>query len=281
MLSQEEFEDLVRKIIEGKTTRKKIAKEYHINSRSLNLKITELAEINPELYQEFIKKFPYRPKTITNVNFVELVKEIMKEDKEIRDLVIKYNISTRTISRRISKMKDSEEIDESTGMTLGELYSLYRRYREDDLSFEDKAKIDSMKLGTVQDTKDFSEHRRKYLEDLISKYNQYIEQGISKKQAAEKLGYNFLDMYKKENELKRIVTENVTRKEIAERNSQKKELPDKSKTSKERMAEFKKRLEPSITIEVPLIMNDGINAEIKLNQTENEIDKTEVTVEEK
>lgn len=286
-IAQENFEELVRKIIAGELTRKEIAKEYHISARRLNLIITELSKTNPKLYQEFIAKFPYKPKEITNVNFVELTKQIMKEKQEIEVLSVKYGVSTRTIRRRISHMKGSKEIDESTEMTLDEIYDLYKRYREEELSLEDIEKIETMHVGIVQDTKEVVEHRRRFLEDLINKYHQYIDQGIPKKQVAEKLGYSFIDIYKKEGELRRIIIEAETRKGIEQGECGKENLTIPSKSAKEKMKRFKKGLEFSGTIETPLTTSeDNGNALLESNQkkdkkAENRIDETEVTVEEK
>lgn len=201
------FEELIGKVIAGEINRKQITREYHISSRTINLMITELSKTNPELYMRFIERFPYKPKEIENIDFVELVKEIMKQDKTIEDLSITYGVSTRTIRRRIGKMKDSNEIEISSGMTLDELYHLYKRYRAEDLSIEDKSIIQAMKVGKIQNAPNSQDARKNYLADLIARYNEYRRQGMSTRDAAKMLGYSFLDIYKKQGELERIITE--------------------------------------------------------------------------
>ena len=230
MISQEQFEELVRRVINGEVTRKEISKEYHISERKINFKITELATKNPQLYQEFISKFPYRPKTITNINFVELAKKIIKEGNQIGILAEQYDISTKTINRRIKEMKNSGIIDDLTGLTQGEIYDLYIKYRTGELSFEDEQFIESMQVGTIIE-KEKSDDRREYLEGILSKYYQYIAQGMSKAKAARMLGFEYPDMYKKEEELKRIETE-VSKTELSAR---------------EKMRGFKKELEFTTT----------------------------------
>lgn len=151
MLSQEQFEELVKRVIDGEITRKKISEEYHISERKINSRITELAIKNPQLYQEFISKFPYRPKTITNINFVELIKKIIKEGNQIGILAKQYGISTRTINRRIKTMKNSNIIDDLTGLTQGEIYDLYTKYKAGELSFRDEEIIENMQVGNIME----------------------------------------------------------------------------------------------------------------------------------
>ena len=59
-LSQKEFEEQIQRLIDGQTTRKKLAKEIGTDIRTLNKKIMEMSAKNPELYTEFLKKFPYK-----------------------------------------------------------------------------------------------------------------------------------------------------------------------------------------------------------------------------
>lgn len=233
-IDQKLFEELIEKVIAGEMTRRQITKEYHISARTTNLMITELSKTNPELYMRFIEKYPYKPKEIENINFVELTKKIIKEDKFIEDLATKYNVSTRTIRRRITNMKGSKEIEPSTGITLDELYNLYKRYRAEELSLEDREIIETMKVGEIQNAINSQESRKNYLENIINQYKEYRKQGIPTKKAAKMLGYSFLDIYKKQGELARILTEQ-RRKGKGEEYKHKSHI----KTQKEKMKLFK------------------------------------------
>ena len=234
-ISQEEFEEVVEKLIKGEITRNAILKQYHICSRTMNFRITELFEINPNLYKRFIEKFPYKPREITDINFVELAKEIMKDGREIGSIVVEYGVSERTIRRRIDNMKESNIIDNSTGMTLGELYMLYKRYRKGELSIEDKKLINIMKIGEIQGSQDSIENRKVYLENLLNRYEQYLEQGVSKKEAAQMLGFRTSDIFKRKQELKRIIIERQNSGYSTSETS-------RIKTSREKMQLFKGNL---------------------------------------
>lgn len=235
-IDQKLFEELIEKVIAGEMTRKQIPKEYHLSARTINLMITELAKANPQLYMRFINKFPYKPKEIENIDFVELTKQIMKQNTTIEDLAIRYNVSTRTIRRRIGKMKGSNEIEISSGMTLDELYFLYKRYRADELSMEDKSIIQAMNVGKIQNAPNSQDARKNYLANLIAKYNEYRSQGMSTRDAAKMLGYSFLDIYKKQGELERILTE---QKSKGASNNDNPIKPKKVEVSKEKMQLFK------------------------------------------
>lgn len=50
MINQMEFEKLIQQVIDGEISRKEISKQYHMATRTINSKITELAITNPKLY---------------------------------------------------------------------------------------------------------------------------------------------------------------------------------------------------------------------------------------
>lgn len=206
MIEQEKFEELIQQIIDGKITRKEISIRYRIAIRTINDRITKLATTNPELYRKFIDKYPFKPKAITHINFIELTKKVMKEECNLGDIGDVYDISVRTFSRRVRKMKDSDTLDELTGLPQREIYELYKKYSRRELSFDDKILIDNMKIGNIQEQERVTD-RKTSLEELLQKYYQLISEGLSKAEAARKLGFSYEDMYKKEDELKRIKTE--------------------------------------------------------------------------
>lgn len=207
-----EFEKLIQQVIDGEISRKEISKQYHMATRTINSKITELAITNPKLYQDFIHKFPFRPKEITHINFVELTKKIMKEEGELGTIINLYDISIRTFHRRLREMKDSDAIDELTGLQQKEIYNLYKKYNKGELSLEDKIRIEDMKIGDIVEKERVTD-RESFLEELLQQYYQFISQGLSKAEAARNLGFSYTDMYKKENELKRIKTEQKTKQQ--------------------------------------------------------------------
>lgn len=235
MIEQEEFEKLIRQVIDGKITRREISIQYGIAIRTINGRITELATTNPELYQKFIDKYPFKPKAITHINFVELTKKIMKEGCSVSGICGVYDISERTFSRRIREMKDSDTLDELTGLPQRKIYELYKKYSRRELSFDDEILIDNMKIGNIQEQERVTD-RKTSLEELLQKYYQLISEGLSKAEAARKLGFSYEDMYKKEDELKRIKTEQKV---------------------KQKKREFKKGLEVSNIPRIDIDLNQG------------------------
>lgn len=215
-IEQTIFEELIEQVINGKITRKEISKKYKISERKINAEITKLSETNPDLYRRFIVKFPFRPKTITNINYINLIKRIIKENIYIEDVEKQYEISRRTLSRRVSELKDSEEVELQSGLKNRELYELYKRYQRDRLSDEDREIISKFTYDVIR-KKEIYEDREQTLRQLIDEYNLYISQGFSKAESARRLGYTYSDMYKKEEELKRIQKEKESKKTFLER----------------------------------------------------------------
>jgi tRNA(His) 5'-end guanylyltransferase len=54
-INEEEFAKLIQSLIEGKTTRKKLAKTLDTDIRTLNNKIRKLSISNPELYEKYVQ----------------------------------------------------------------------------------------------------------------------------------------------------------------------------------------------------------------------------------
>ena len=103
-LTQKEFEEQIERVIDGQIGRKALAKELETDIRTLNRKITELADTNPNLYFKFIEKFPYKPKEI-KLNLEELA--LYAIQKGTRQAAIKFSISQRTVTRKVNKLKKS------------------------------------------------------------------------------------------------------------------------------------------------------------------------------
>lgn len=172
-ISQEEFEQSIQDIIDGKCTRVELQKRYHVDRVTLNNKIQELYVYNIDLYMAFIRKFPYKPREYTHINYRAMVIDIMKKGYNKRQLADQYEISDRTIARKINMLAETEP----------ELISLYRRvakYRKSqkrlpkDLQSEvDALPMEEIFLGGVIDKRE---------QELMEKEKQYTEtrmQGIS------------------------------------------------------------------------------------------------------
>ena len=210
-VSQEEFENTIRDIIEGRKSRARVIKELKTESRTFNNKIQELSMTNPELYREFIAAYPYKPKERKDINIIGLVIEMLKSDLTIQEMCEKYNIGYRTITRKITALKKSGNIEDV------QLYNLYKsiakkRSTSSPLSLEQKIAIESLERQEVQGISD-TERRKIELLELEKRY-QYLSLEFGKEEAAKRLGYTQNRIYKLLNELYRIkIEENAGRKD--------------------------------------------------------------------
>jgi len=170
-ISQEEFESKVQDIIDGKTTRVKLLNELKTDKITLNNKIQELVIYNPKLYMAFIKKFPYRPREYTHIDYEAIIIDILKKGYTRRELDDVYErVSSRTIQRKINVIKD----------TNPELVKLYRevseyRKRQKPLPKELQTQIDMLEekeifIGEICDKRreELLEKERKYQEAIIN-----------------------------------------------------------------------------------------------------------------
>ena len=123
-ISQQEFEEKVQDIIDGKTTRTQLQIDLRTDKNTLNNKIQELVVYNPELYRAFVQKFPYRPREYSHIDYEALIIDIMKKGYTRREWDEVYGISSRTIIRKIYCIEDENP----------ELINLYRevaKYRKE------------------------------------------------------------------------------------------------------------------------------------------------------
>lgn len=202
-LSQEEFEKQIQRLIKGEISRKNLAKELETDLRTLNNRIIRLAEVNPELYKRYIEKFPYRSKTRDNIDYEALIIEAMKTRSSLKEIANKYNVSIRTITRRIKEL-------EKEGSELIKLYRVYAKSLKEkkDIPFDFKQKIEDLELGTVK-LSEINEKKQREMEDIIRKFEELIGTGISKAEAARRLGYDgYPTIWKLYQALDRINTEN-------------------------------------------------------------------------
>lgn len=168
-ITQEDFEKKIQEVIEGKTTRTKLIKELKIDRVSLNNKIQELIIHNPDLYHTFIEKFPYIPREYTHINWRAMLIDIMKKGYTKFEAQEQYEISHRTISRKVYKVQEEDE----------ELVSLYREvssYRKRQKKLPEKLQkiVDELPeeeifVGGIYDKKiqELLELEKKYNEELL------------------------------------------------------------------------------------------------------------------
>lgn len=122
-ISQEDFESIIKDIIDGKCTRTELLKELKTDRVTLNNKIQELVVVNNALYMQFISKFPYVPREYTHIDYEAMIIDIMKKGYTKKQAAEQYGINDRTISRKINKVQKENP-------NLVELYREVAYYRK-------------------------------------------------------------------------------------------------------------------------------------------------------
>ena len=224
-ISQEEFENIVKDIIAGRKSKAMVIKELHTEARTLNNKIQELSMTNPELYEEFIKVKPYKPKERKDVNIVGFITELLTTGVNVQELADKYHIGVRTVSRKIAKLEKSDNPKER------DLYNLYKsvaqkKSHSQKLDIEEEllmSKLESIQTKQIDDT----ERRRQELLKFEREYEDLCMQ-VGKAEAAKRMGYTQNRIYKLLNELYRIEIERNAKEHLAKQGGedQKKEFKE-------------------------------------------------------
>lgn len=107
-LSEEEFENAIKRLINGEITKVKLAKELETDPRTLDNKIQEVSVTNPKLYNEYIRTLPYKQKGIDHIDYEALVIYMLKKGLTADEAAQKFEISRRTVSRRICELENKE-----------------------------------------------------------------------------------------------------------------------------------------------------------------------------
>ena len=168
-ISQEEFERKIEQVIKGENTRTKLIKDLKIDRVTLNRKIQELLVYNPNLYHEFISKFPYMPREYTHINWRAMLIDIMKKGYTKNEAEEQYEVSSRTISRKVYEVEKEDK----------DIVSLYRevskyRKRKEKLPFQLQEAVDDLPdeiifIGGIYDKKveELIELEKKYNDELL------------------------------------------------------------------------------------------------------------------
>lgn len=199
-LSKEEFEAKIQDLIDGKTTRKKLIKELETDSRTLNNKIREISEYNPELYSAFITKFPYRTRERNDLDYEALVIEIVQTGMTSAEAAQKYNVGGRTIQRKVNQLQKENPY-------LVDIYKQVKlnNSKQEKPSKELQHKIDELVPRPVVIC-EINGIRRRELEELERIYNERCLT-MSKEQAARSMGMAKPQMFKIMNQLRRLRVE--------------------------------------------------------------------------
>ena len=182
-ISQQEFELKVQNIIDGKTTRANLIKELKIDKITLNTKIQELAVYNPELYREFVVKFPYRPREYTHIDYEAVIIDILKKGYTRREWNDVYEVDSRTITRKIYDIEEKNP----------DLVSLYRkvseyRRRQKQLPEELIKAIEELEEKEIY-LCDICDKKREELLKREKEYNEAMYEGLGVAKASKRVGF--------------------------------------------------------------------------------------------
>lgn len=163
-IKQEEFEQRIRDILEGKCTRADLIKELKIDRITLNNEIQRLYVYNQELYFQFIAKFPYKPREYTHIDYEAMLIDIMKKGYTKKEAAEQYGIHDRTITRKAHQVgKEKPELE-----NLYREVSYYRKHKYK-LPQELQEKVNCLEekevfIGGIYDKRE---------EELLKKERQY------------------------------------------------------------------------------------------------------------
>lgn len=204
-VSQNEFEELIKGVLNGEISLKNIVAELETTYSAVNNRITAMRETNPELYAVYIEQRPYKPKRNSQIDSEALLINIMLGNLSLRQASAKFDIPLRTIDRRIVEVKKQNPT----------LYAIYTKYKEKEMTLEDVTFLFENK-GKVKSEQDASEIKLEEIIRISREYERLISEdnGLTRYQDAEKLGYTpqqIDEMYKK---ARRITTQKSFRKSI-------------------------------------------------------------------
>lgn len=205
-LSNEEFIEEIQRLIEGKITKVKLAKELETDTRTLDNKIQELSVTAPEIYRQYLNKFSYKQKQIDHIDFEALIIYMLKQGITLEEVATKFNISRQTISRRINELENEELVR----MYREVAYNRKHRMNNDLKLNED---IEQLEYRPVV-LREVNGRRKAELLAIEARFNKLCET-MDKTQAAKAMGYNDRDrVYKLLNELYKLEIEEYTKKAL-------------------------------------------------------------------
>lgn len=194
-ISQTEFENKVKDLIDGKITRKGLAKELNTDLRTLYGRINQLSVSNRQLYKEYIEKYPYKPKKISISDMDEFA--IMIIDSDVKTVGNKLGISMRTISRKINILKE-------TNPELYELYKMRYKHRTQKEQEEYMHKVEKFRKDETVVQRNEEDEQLYSLTMFAKRFNDLVKEGHSKAEASKMMGvYDYPTAYKKLRELER------------------------------------------------------------------------------
>jgi len=205
-ISEKELLEYLERYANKEISMTQLVKELETDYRAMNNKIIELSIEYPELYYKIVINNPYKQKSRTDIDFEALMIYIMKKGIMILEAAEVFNISRRTIQRKVNNIKE-------TNPELYELFKIYTAHDKKPLNDPRiQEKIEKLEYKEVV-VGELNEEREQYLLELERKLNDLIASGMSKEQAGKQLGHSRDYMNRALNELYRLKIEKLIQKE--------------------------------------------------------------------
>lgn len=198
-VSDKEFEQCVKDLLDGKKALKEILEELETSHRTFYNRIQLLSDTNLELYEEYIHRFPHKTKEITTIPIRTIMMEFLKDNANMADLAKKYGIYERTLRRKIAKLKYSENPEDRELWELCRIVA-HNHSTAKEHKIEIITKIKQLPPVNEQLGQTDTEKRRQQLLQLEKEY-ETLCQTMNRTKAAETMGHRKDVMFKLLNEL--------------------------------------------------------------------------------
>jgi len=206
-ISQGEFGDKVKEVIRGEKTLIGLCKELQTDERTLTQNIILHSTYDPEVYAEFVEKHPYRTREREDIDFEALVIEILKQELTSEEAAEKYNVSVRTIQRKVNKLSK----------TNPELVEIYKQAKQNNKHGQSYSTLLRIQIDELVERPviigEINGQTEKRLEEIEKVYNDRIFEYPTKIEAAKSMGFTPNRLYKLLNQLYRIKIEKIQRQQ--------------------------------------------------------------------
>lgn len=222
-ITQEEFEQYITDMLKEGKTRSQMKDELQTSYRTFGKRVQALSATNPALYQQYIEKYPYKPKSRRDINIIEIGIEYLKDKMTMEELARTFEVSERTIRRRLNGLKKSDIPEEK------ELYQLCSIVADNHSRYLPKSEQLELKIADLIQRLGMTENKPQKIDnvdirrqELLEIEKQYMElcKTMSGAEAARRMGVRKEVIYKQLNELYCIEIERNARqknKEFRER----------------------------------------------------------------
>lgn len=206
-ISQGEFGEKVKEVINGEKTLIGLCEELQTDERTLIQNIILHSIYDPEVYAEFVEKYPYRTREREDIDFEALLIEILKQRMNSEEAAAKYNIGVRTIQRKAEKLRG----------TNPELVEIYREAKLCNKLDKPYSKILTERIDRLIQRPvvigEINGQTEKRLEEIERIYYERRPQYPTKEETARSMGFTPNRLYKLLNQLYRIKIEKLQRQE--------------------------------------------------------------------